>query len=177
MPANSTVLAEWWAEVNGKGMSERVRFQGELRAFRQVRDWDLDEKRTAIDRALPSATTAAEFVAMVEDGRRARTAAMSRAANQRNAELDGSRRRAVREGRCIHNVAGRPCPLCEGRARVVYISGGGLHWHLDRRCLALEKGQENVRLRGGNVEEIKSYGRNEPKVLEKDPCLTCLRNA
>ncbi len=175
MPSNSTLIANWWALLHLKGAGAERRFAEELRRYPQVQLWDLNQKRAAINDALPLATSAAEMVELVEDRSKRRGKALAETSEHRNWEEGLAKKKAASQGRCIHNVSGYTCPLCAGEYRVVFISGGGTHWHLRRNCSALEDGQEQVRLRGGQVEAIASYGRNEPSVRGKDPCITCVR--
>jgi hypothetical protein len=176
VPANSTVIAEWWAALRDQGRASQRYFADELRRHPQVdRDWDLDELKAEINRAISVATDVDEFVSLVDNPGSARRKRLGTAVSEQRYDRELAARKAARSGRCTHNVAGRDCPLCDEKFKVVYISGGGRHWHLDSNCEALESGQEKVRLAGGEVAEVHAYGASNQLVFEKDPCRTCLR--
>ncbi len=176
VPANSTVIAEWWAALHGLNRGAERRFAMELKKFPQVnRSWDLKTMQSSINHALSVAKSASELVALVDKPSRVREVRLSKAVADQSFDRRNAERRAEKSGKCIHNVAGRSCPLCDRKFNTVYISGGGTHWHLDKACSALEDGQEQVRLKGGEVAEVKAYGSSNPVVYDKNPCRTCLR--
>ena len=177
MPANSTVIAEWWAALHGENRGAERRFASELRKFPQVdRKWVLKVLHSSINQALSVATSASQLVELVDKPSRVREIRLSKAVSDQSFDRRNAERRAAKSGRYIHNVADGSCPLCDRKFKTVHISGGGTHWHLDKSCSALEDGQEQVRLKGGEVAEIKAYGASNPAVYDKNPCRTCLRN-
>jgi len=176
VPANSTVIAEWWAAMRDEGRASQRYFAAELRRHPQVdSEWDLDELKAEINGAISVATDVDEFVSLVDNPGSARRKRLRVAVSEQRYDRELAAKKAARSGRCTHNVAGGDCPLCDEIFKVVYISGGGRHWHLDSNCEALESGQEKVRLAGGEVAEVHAYGASNQLVFEKDPCRTCLR--
>jgi hypothetical protein len=176
MPANSTVIAEWWAAFHEIPDKYVRAIASQFREFRQVdHDWDLVVLKSEINEALSVAESPADLVALVDAPGSSKKLKLDQTVINKNREYAFAERRAARSGRCVHNVSGRSCVLCDGKFTSVYISGGGLHWHLEESCTALENGQEKVRLSGGEVSVVERFGSKDPKVFEKSPCRTCLR--
>lgn len=59
--------------------------------------------------------------------------------------------------------------------KIVYISSGGMAYHFDKKCSALQKGQNIVADRGGVLGSVQSVLRSRAVRLGRNPCRTCVK--
>jgi hypothetical protein len=75
---------------------------------------------------------------------------------------------------CQHDMAPGTCDLCKARETpFVFVTGGGMAYHLNRDCSALEEGQRNVGDRGGAPMPIETTRLRDASARGYRPCRTC----
>lgn len=80
------------------------------------------------------------------------------------------------QGQCLHRRPLATCPVCGPGRQPVYITSGGLAFHLNPRCGSLEKGQDIVRARGGIVSpiEVVDPSQQSTELRRRRACRTCV---
>lgn len=79
---------------------------------------------------------------------------------------------------CRHELDPLTSSICKhGSAPPVYITDGGTHYHLDRNCEALRKGQSEVEARGGEVSPIRVARLGTRELDGRGPCRMCTRSS
>ena len=78
-------------------------------------------------------------------------------------------------GECIHLQPVERCPTCKDY-QSVYITGGGLHFHLIPKCKNLLAGWEEVIANGGSPAPLETVSLAKAKELGRKPCKLCKRS-
>lgn len=77
---------------------------------------------------------------------------------------------------CPHIRIRSTCTLCDGLEPAhVFVSEGGLCYHLYEACEALKRGQNKVVARGGVVGAVNLVSRRSTTAMARKRCRTCWR--
>ena len=73
---------------------------------------------------------------------------------------------------CKHELPYDECSICRD-PKTVWISSGGMAYHYDQHCDALEAGRDKVVERGGVQGEVRPTTRSNAEAEGRGACHTC----
>ena len=77
-------------------------------------------------------------------------------------------------GECMHLQQVDLCTICKDY-QSVYVTAGGMHFHLNPKCKNLLTGWEEVIANGGTPAPLETVSLAKAKELGRKPCKLCRR--